>query len=106
MADSKPSEAMATAAVLSAAQQPARWSNLAYANAIANINLSQQNAVSQQQAMNQLMTAVVGKAVNNIANTGPLQALAQRQVMVENTLAQQLRDLQAAIQAIQSAPKP
>lgn len=45
--------------------------NLAYSTLITNANLAMQNAVDQQQAMNQFSLSVTGKAVNLVANLGP-----------------------------------
>ncbi len=43
---------------------PEIFSNLVYSNLIQNVNLSQQNAVANQQAMNQLALSILGKTVN------------------------------------------
>ncbi|MCK9200903.1 MAG: RebB family R body protein [Gallionella sp.] len=51
------------------AEQPAMLSNLAYSNLVANTNLSQQNAVANQQAMNELGIAVVAMACNIVSNS-------------------------------------
>lgn len=87
----------------SVAEQPAMLSNLAYSNTIANTNLSQQNAVANQQAMNELSISVVGKTVNNISNLGPLAARSAVDVLTDNELAQTIADLKAALQAFQGA---
>ena len=63
MAD-KDAQDEAHAVAKGVAEVPVILSNLALSNAIANDNLSQQNAVSNQQAMNQLQISVAGAAVN------------------------------------------
>lgn len=69
-------QSIAIGNVKSVAEQPSMLSNLSYANLMQNVNLSQQNAVSNQQAMNQLQISVTGKSVNNIANLSPTEAVA------------------------------
>jgi len=87
-------------------EQPAMLSNLAYSNTIANTNLSQQNAVANQQAMNELGIAIVGKTVNSLTNLGPLEARSAVDVLTGNSLAEEIADLKAAIQAfVNQAPK-
>lgn len=81
------------------AEQPAMLANLAHANLIANTNLSQQNAVSNQQAMNELGIAVVAKAANTLGNLSPLEARAAVDVLTNDELAQTIADLKAAVQA-------
>ena len=70
-------ESIAIGNVKSVAEQPAMLSNLAFANLVNNINLSQQNALSNQQAMNQLALSVTGKIVNMLSSLGPLEAAAE-----------------------------
>ena len=52
--------------------QLAMLSNLAYSSLITNVNLSQQNAVSAQQALNEIQVAVTGRVVALLStgNTG------------------------------------
>lgn len=83
----------------SVGEQPAMLSNLAYSNTVANTNLSQQNAVANQQAMNELGISIVGKTVNNIANLGPLEARSAVDILSNNELAQTIADLKATAQA-------
>ncbi|MFK2892809.1 hypothetical protein ISS98_16825 [Dyella flagellata] len=49
-------------------------SNLAFSNLVANTNLSQQNAVANQQAMNEFGITVVAGAVDLIGNVGAQKA--------------------------------
>jgi hypothetical protein len=83
-------------------EQPAMLSNLAYANVIANTNLSQQNAVANQQAMNELGISIVGKTVNSLTNLGPLEARSAVDVLTDNELAQTIADLKASVRAFGS----
>ena len=96
-------ESIAIGNVKSVAEQPSMLSNLAYANLINNVNLSQQNAVSNQQAMNQLGLTVTGKVVNLVANLSPLEAVAVVKMDTGNDIAQQLADLQSSLDP-QSTP--
>jgi hypothetical protein len=91
-------DAVATSNVTSIASQPAMLSNLAFANLVQNVNLSQQNAVSNQQAMNQLGITVTGKVVNLIANLSPLEAASATHVLTGNTVAEDIADLRAALE--------
>ena len=90
--------AIATANVKAIAEQPAMLSNLAYSNLVANTNLSQQNAVANQQAMNELGISVVAKATNTVSNLSPLEARSAVDVLTNNELAQTIADLKAALQ--------
>lgn len=83
----------------SVAEQPAMLSNLAYSNTIANTNLSQQNAVANQQAMNELGISIVGKTVNKVADLGPLEARSAVDVLSNNELAQTIADLKSSLEA-------
>ena len=86
----------------SIAEQPAMLANLAYANLIANTNLSQQNAVANQQAMNELGISVVGKTVNTVSNLGPLEARSAVDVLTDNSLADEIASLRAVIEAFKT----
>jgi hypothetical protein len=83
-------EAVAIANLKSIAEQPAMLSNLAYANLINNVNLSQQNALSNQQAMNQLTVSVTSKAVNRISNLSSLESLSLTTLLTAKDLAEQI----------------
>ena len=91
--------AVAIANLKSIAEQPAMLSNLAYSNAVATTNLSQQNAVAHQQAMNELSISILAKAANLISNLGPLEARSAAEVLTNNELAQTIADLKATTQA-------
>ncbi|MBX3738676.1 MAG: RebB family R body protein [Candidatus Didemnitutus sp.] len=86
----------------SIAEQPAMLSNLAYSNVIANTNLSQQNAVANQQAMNELGISIVGKTVNKVSDLGPLEARSAVDILTNNEYAQTIADLKATLQAFNS----
>jgi hypothetical protein len=79
-------------------EQPAMLSNLAYSNVVASTNLSQQNAVANQQAMNELGISIVAKASNTVSNLGPLEARSAVDVLSNNELAQTIAELKAALQ--------
>ncbi len=83
-------EAVAIANLKSIAEQPAMLSNLAYANLISNVNLSQQNALSNQHAMNQLTVSVTSKAVNKISNLSSLEAASLTTLLTAKELAEQI----------------
>jgi hypothetical protein len=90
-------ESVAIGNIKSVAEQPAMLSNLAFANLTANNNLSQQNAVSNQQAMNQLTLTVTGKTVNRISDLSPAEASAIQEIQSGSDLAAQLAGLRAAV---------
>ena len=73
-------EAIASSTAISVGEQPAILANLALANQIANTNLAQQNAISNQQAMFQLELTIVSKCVELIANISPASATAAQQL--------------------------
>lgn len=80
-------------------EQPAMLSNLAYSNVISSTNLGQQNAVANQQAVNELGISVVAKDSNIVSNLGPLEARSSVDVLTNNELAQTITDLKSALQA-------
>ncbi|MEP7218297.1 MAG: RebB family R body protein [Bacteroidota bacterium] len=89
-------ESIAIANTNSIANQPAMLSNLMYANLVQNTNLSQQNAVANQQAMNQLGIAVVGRTVNMITTLSPMEAVAVQKLDTGNDVAEEIANLKAA----------
>ena len=99
-------ESIAIGNVKSVAEQSSMLSNLAYANLISNVNLSQQNAVSNQQAMNQLGLTVTGKVVNLVANLSPMEAVAVVKMDTGNDIAEQLSDLKGTLAAFAPPSKP
>ena len=99
------SESIAISGVLSNGGQSSRLSNLNFSNALSNVNLSQQNAVSMQQALNQLTSTATGKAVNLIGNLSSLEAVATTKLNTGNDLGQQILDLKAAVTAIPGVKK-
>jgi len=80
-------------------EQPAMLSNLAYSNTVANTNLSQQNAVANQQAMNELGISIVAKATNTVSNLGPMEARSAVDILTNDELAQTIADLKSTLQA-------
>lgn len=100
-------EAIAVGGVNSVAGQPSSLANLSFGNAAANINLTQQNAAANQQALNNLGLSVVGAAVNMVADLDPLEAMSAEQVLTGNVVAQEIIDIQGALSLLgnkKSAP--
>lgn len=83
-----------------------RFANLGYANVTTNVNVSAQNAVSNQQAHSQLNRSVVGMSVNQVSNLGPLEARSSVDVLTDNELAQTLADLRAVLDGFDSDGGP
>jgi hypothetical protein len=88
-------DSVAIANVKTVAEQPAMLSNLSFSNLLANNNLSQQNAVSFQQSMNQLGITVTAKGVNRISDLGPLEAASVTEVLTSNDIAKDIAELRA-----------
>ena len=61
-------EAAAVSNIKSLGEQPAMLANLAYSNLVVSTNISQQNAVSNQQGMNQFAITVTAKAVQLVSD--------------------------------------
>lgn len=57
--NSQITDAITQSNITSIGSQPGELANLALSNMIMNVNLSQQNAVSNQQAMNQITIAIL-----------------------------------------------
>ena len=70
--------------------------NLAYANSVANTNLSQQSVVSNRQAMNELGLTVVAKAVDVLAH---FEVRAASDIPADRSLAEQIADPHAVMKA-------
>jgi 5-enolpyruvylshikimate-3-phosphate synthase len=96
-------EAVAISSLKSISEQPAMLSNLAYSNTVVNTNLAAQNAVANQQAINELGVSILGKMVNVISNLGPLEAKSAQEILSGNTLAEQISDLKAATANLHAA---
>jgi len=99
MLDEQVVTAVATGNLKAISEQPAMLSNLAYSNVLSTNNLGQQNAVSNQQAGNQLAVPLVAKATNTIANLGPMASRSAVDVLTNDELAQTIADLKSAVQA-------
>lgn len=80
-------------------EQPSMLSNLAYSNVVATNNLGQQNAVSNQQAGNEIGISLVAKATNTVSDLDPLEARSAVDILSNNELAQTIADLKASVQA-------
>jgi len=92
-------EAVAISGMLAESTQPAMLSNLAYSNTVANTNLSGQNAVANQQSLNQVGASILGKTVNMLNSLGPLEAKSSSVILTGNTIAEQVGALKASMQA-------
>jgi hypothetical protein len=95
-------ESVAIANVKTVAEQPAMLSNLSFSNLLTNNNLSQQNAVSFQQSMNQIAVTVTAKGVNRISDLGPLEAISVTEVMTSNDIAKDIAELRAVTKSSKS----
>jgi hypothetical protein len=82
------------------ALQPAVLANLALANEVFNTNLQQQMLIAQQQAMNQLILATVGKCVSIISQAET------RDIKVVHELLALLKSLQPIPSAVGTVPAP
>jgi hypothetical protein len=90
-------ESIALGSFLGITGQPSTLSNLAYSNTIINTNLTQQNTVNNQQAMNQVAKSVLGTTVNLVADVSPMEAVAVTKLDTGNDVAQQLIDLKGVL---------
>ena len=93
-------ESVAVANLKSVAEQPSLLSNLALADLISNDNLSQQNAVSNQQGMSQLAISVTGKINNLVTSLDPLQATALAKLETGNDISEQLADIKGTLESL------
>ncbi len=84
-------------------QQAAMISNLAFSNTVANTNLSHQNAVANQQSMNELGVAVTGKVVHLLTSLGPLEVKSCNELLSGNMLAEAILNLTAILKALSPA---
>ena len=74
-------------------------SNLAFSNLVSTNNLGSQNAVSNQQAVNEIGISVLAKGSNTISNLGPMEARSSVEILTNNELAETIADLKATLQA-------
>ncbi|HYY56291.1 MAG TPA: hypothetical protein VE842_03110 [Pyrinomonadaceae bacterium] len=93
-------ESVAVTNLKTVAEQPSLLSNLALADLISNDNLSQQNAVSNQQGMSQLAISVAGKINNLVTSLNPLQAAAQAKLDTGNDISEQLADIKGTLESL------
>ena len=99
-------ESVAIANIKSVGEQPSMLSNLSFANLITNDNLSQENAVANQQAMNQVGLTVTGKAVNRVSNMDPSEGVAINKIDTGNETAAQIAELKASVKAMSDKDSP
>lgn len=91
--------AVAITNLKSVGEQPAMLANLAYSNTLTNTNLAQQNAVANQQAMNELGIAIVAQGTRTVGNARPQEARSAVDVLTNNELAQTIADINATTKA-------
>lgn len=77
----------------------ARSSNLAFGNTVVSTNLSHQNATANQQRLNQLNLATLGKTVNRVSNIQPTEARSAVDVLTSDEVASALADLASVLEA-------
>ncbi len=97
-------ESVAIGNLKSVAEQSSMLANLTYADLLINDNLSQQNAVSNQQGMNQLGVTVTGKVNKLVSTLSPLEATASAKLDTGNDVAEQLADIKATLKTFGRAP--
>lgn len=95
---------VAIANMLAESSGPAAISNLAIANTVANNRAAGQNAVTNQQAMQQVQLASTASAVSKVQDLQPLEARSSVDVLTNNELAQTLADMKATLQAMRGQP--
>lgn len=96
-------EAVAIGNLKSISEQPAMLSNLAFSNTITNTNLSAQNAVANQQAINELGVSILGKTVNVVSNLGPLESKSAQEILTGNTMGELISNLKAATENLNAS---
>ena len=100
-------EAIANSTAMSVGEQPAILANLALANQIANTNIAQQNALSNQQAMFHLELTIVSKCVEMIASINPAGGSATQQLAAFQAIMEMFAKMNPAHTAVaQPAPQP
>ena len=92
--------AIAISSVLAESCQAGMICDLAMSNAISNMNASQQNAVSNQQNLNQVNMAISSKTASSVSKLSPLEARSAVDVLTNNELAQAIADLKATVKRI------
>ena len=99
-------EAVGLSTVNSIDQQPAMLSNLGYSNTVVNSNLSGQNALANQQVIDQLGTSILGKFAALLMELDPLEAKSSTELLTGNTVSEEIADLSAADVALGTPNKP
>jgi len=105
MLDEKVVSSVAIGNLKAISEQPAMLSNLAYSNVVTTTNLSQQNSVSNQQAVNELGISVLAKGTNTVSNLDPMQARSAVDILTNNELAQTIADLKATLEGFSGGGK-
>lgn len=92
-------ESVAISGLTAISSQPSMLSNLAFSNDVANANLSEQNAIANQQAMNELGVSVTAKTAADVSKLSPKAARSAVDVLSGNEEAQAILDLKAGLSA-------
>ncbi|MBN2069313.1 MAG: hypothetical protein JW739_06725 [Opitutales bacterium] len=95
-----------TSSLMTIAGNPAEASDLSLNNAISQRNLSQQNAVSNQQRVQSLGLSVLGKTVRKVSAPTVLEARSSMDVISGNEMAETLASLKAAIDMFNNGASP
>ena len=99
-------EAVALNNVSSVAELPAALSSLAFSNLINNINQAQQNAVSNQHAMDLLGLSVTAKAVNMVSNLSPMEVVAVAMMDTGGNVPKEASIIKNALESLNPPPTP
>lgn len=93
-------ESVAIGNLKSVAEQSSMLATLTYADLLINDTISQQNAVSNQQGMNQLGVTVAGKTTKLVSSLNPLETTAIARLDTGNDVAEQLADIKATLETL------
>lgn len=81
------------------------YAQMGFANAVANQQQAQQNALSHQQAMNQISQAATGAIVKSLIEVDPSQSVSESKLLTGNDLASTLAQLLSALNSGQQGVK-
>ncbi|AVS75940.1 hypothetical protein [Paracidovorax cattleyae] len=85
---------------MATAHQPSALSSQAYANQVTSNQLSAQNQVARQDAMNRLHLSILAQAVNQVQDLQPAATRSGTEVLSGGEVAQALADLKAVLGAL------
>lgn len=81
------------------------YTQMGFANAVANQQQAQQNALSHQQAMNAISQAATGAIVKSLIEVDPSQSVSENKLLTGNDTAAMLANLLAALNSGQQGVK-